>query len=119
MRKIFADARGNLGVRRMRAELAALVKLVIAEYRKAGLSIPNSDTAKGTYNYYADRGQVGHGAPPAGALIFWPGPTQYGHVVIAVDGGSVVSTRGTDGDNRPNAQVAIGRFGTPAGSRSH
>jgi hypothetical protein len=92
------------------------VKLPVAAYRKVGISIPTSSTARNMYFNYRDRGLIRQGAPVAGALVFYPDIAQgFGHVAVAINGSQIVSTMGYDNNKKANAVVGLTYFGNPAG----
>jgi hypothetical protein len=92
------------------------VKLTVAAYRHANMTIPTSGTARQMFYDYQARGLIRQGAPPAGALVFYPNQAPpYGHIAVAVNGNEVATTMGLDGDQAANARKPISYFGEPAG----
>ena len=65
----------------------------MAWYRANGTNVFAGD-AVNQYNHYASR--VQGGTPPAGAIVFWPHLSSWGHVAIADGAGGVYTTQGLD-----------------------
>lgn len=92
------------------------VKLPVAAYLKAGLRIPTAGSAAAMYRTYRDRGLIGTGVAPTGALVFWPSAAAgTGHVAISLGDGRVVTTNGYDTNKQANSIRAASYFGTSAG----
>ncbi|MCM1983773.1 CHAP domain-containing protein [Lyngbya confervoides] len=92
-------------------------KFVFSAWRfGAGIDIYMNDASKQYHHYKA---QIQHGAPPAGAIVFWPDLPPFGHIAISDGLGGIYTTEGLDGDNLPIAHLtskqAVQTFGTPAG----
>lgn len=92
------------------------VKLAVASYRKANLSIPTAGSAAAMYRLYSSKGLIRSGSAPSGALIFWPNAAEgAGHVAISLGDGTVATTNGRDGSQQANSIRGIAYFGAPAG----
>lgn len=87
-------------------------KFAYASWFKAGVAIARGNARD---QYYAYKDRIHGGTPPAGALVFWPNVTTWGHIAIADGAGGVYTTQGLDFADKPIAHVPASTFGGSAG----
>jgi hypothetical protein len=76
---------------------------LLAWKQAAGFTIWNSGNANVIFSHYAQLGMVHPGRPPRGALVFLPGDSSFGHVMISMGNWRAIGTQGLD-----SAQLPVG-----------
>jgi hypothetical protein len=77
-----------------------------------GGSVPREATAQDGWDYYAARGMTHQGVPPAGSIAFYSYATD-GHAAVAVGGGLIIGTHGTDTDREAVYETSYNGRGLP------
>lgn len=81
-------------------------------YDAFGHGVPIEPTAQAAYNYYNNRGKVHSGIPPAGTIAFYSYGSA-GHAAVAVGGGNIIGTYGTESQREQTNEVAYNARGLP------
>ncbi len=88
----------------------------VAAYESSGVGAVSpivNTNAKDMYNKYQAAGLIhsATGAPPVGALVFYPGLTSEGHIGVSVGNGAVITARASA--NPSVRQQGFSSFGSP------